>query len=351
MAIKPIDDVINTDAPTVAYPGGQARDVVVAGDNTGTPFNAVVLNDLWGLLQSILDSGSVLANGSPDSVSNPQYLAALGNIFASIAALNAVISDVGDTVTALGNSNDTNMGNYTGGIISPGNPAKVNIQDLETLLALVVTALGNLQTALGSSLANMGSFSGSILTDNTSTKVLLQELSDAVEAVIGTIVNANTTTKGIVEQSVTSELFVLGGSPAITGSTGAALFMTPRDIANSKLSVGRAISTFTGFYYETLIQSSSQLLIQRGESADIVFGSGGGSVGSVAFTFVNFPIVYFSILGITIAVTASTSTAGASSSIISPSPSGFNFRGVKTYGTNALSNACHYTAFGKANAP
>jgi hypothetical protein len=59
------------------YPFGQARNVTVPGDGTGTPFEADLLNDWLGFFQSILLFSGIGPNFAPDSCSNHQYLDAI----------------------------------------------------------------------------------------------------------------------------------------------------------------------------------------------------------------------------------------------------------------------------------
>ena len=66
-----------TVAASPEYPGGRAQNVTVAGDGTGTPWEEELINDWLGFFQSLLAAAGVTPNGSPDSVSNDQYLQAL----------------------------------------------------------------------------------------------------------------------------------------------------------------------------------------------------------------------------------------------------------------------------------
>lgn len=55
------------------YPQGKARNVTNPNDGTGTPWDADLLNDIFGLLQSLLDAGSITPNNQPDKVGVSQY--------------------------------------------------------------------------------------------------------------------------------------------------------------------------------------------------------------------------------------------------------------------------------------
>lgn len=78
MAIKPKDEypgqVITTDAN---YPHGKARNVSVPGDGTGTPWEAKLLNDIFGFQQATLAAAGVSPSGVPDDVAASDYLTAL----------------------------------------------------------------------------------------------------------------------------------------------------------------------------------------------------------------------------------------------------------------------------------
>lgn len=60
-----------------AYPYGQARNITVPGDGTGTPWEAALVNDLFGMLQSLLSRAAIVPSGTPDMVGASQYMQAL----------------------------------------------------------------------------------------------------------------------------------------------------------------------------------------------------------------------------------------------------------------------------------
>lgn len=59
------------------YPYGKARNVTVTGDGTGTPWEAQLVNDLFGFLQALLVNASITPSGSPDSALASDYFSAL----------------------------------------------------------------------------------------------------------------------------------------------------------------------------------------------------------------------------------------------------------------------------------
>lgn len=82
---------------TETYPLGKARDITSPGDNTGTPYTADVVNDIWGLLQSLLSYANITADGNPDAVGASQYMDALAARLGSHQPhklINCVAADV-----------------------------------------------------------------------------------------------------------------------------------------------------------------------------------------------------------------------------------------------------------------
>lgn len=84
---------------SVAYPFGQAQNVTIPGDGTGTPWEADLTNDLFGFLQALLDSAGITPNDLSDTAINSQYLNAIGALsgrtFDNITdAMNADLTDL-----------------------------------------------------------------------------------------------------------------------------------------------------------------------------------------------------------------------------------------------------------------
>ena len=91
--------------PSAAYPLGSAQDITTPGDGTGTPWEKVLINDIWGVLQKLLDAAGITADGNPDTVLASQYyeglIALLGRsaplVFANTTTLAAGTTVGGDT--------------------------------------------------------------------------------------------------------------------------------------------------------------------------------------------------------------------------------------------------------------
>ena len=73
-----------------AYPQGKAKNVVSAGDGTGTPWEAQLINDHFGFQQSLLDEAGIAPSGSPDEVGASQYLDSIKKMIANEATANGL---------------------------------------------------------------------------------------------------------------------------------------------------------------------------------------------------------------------------------------------------------------------
>ncbi len=67
-------------ASSAKYPFGKARNVTLPGDGTGTPWDQLILNDIFGFQQALLSEAGIVPTGSPDEVGDSQYLNALSRI-------------------------------------------------------------------------------------------------------------------------------------------------------------------------------------------------------------------------------------------------------------------------------
>ena len=69
-----------TVGPSTEYPYGSAQNVTVPGDETGTPWERILLNDVWGWQQALLDAAGIIPTGTPDQVGASQYLDAMRRV-------------------------------------------------------------------------------------------------------------------------------------------------------------------------------------------------------------------------------------------------------------------------------
>ncbi len=95
MAINPEALYPGKIAPsTPDYPYGAARNITVPGDGSGTPWEAGLVNDLFGFQQALLGMAGIVPSGNPDKVGASQYLEALTKAFdRSFDSTAAMIAD------------------------------------------------------------------------------------------------------------------------------------------------------------------------------------------------------------------------------------------------------------------
>lgn len=92
MAINPESLYPGKIAPSTAdYPYGAARNITTPGDGTGTPWEAALVNDIFGLQQSLLSDAAIVPTGTPEKVGASQYLDAMRKLFGGVEATNAAL--------------------------------------------------------------------------------------------------------------------------------------------------------------------------------------------------------------------------------------------------------------------
>ena len=78
MAISPKAKYPTKTTPvSTSYPYGGAQNVTVAGDNTGTPWEAELVNDILGFQQALLTEATIVPSGSAETALVSQYLTAV----------------------------------------------------------------------------------------------------------------------------------------------------------------------------------------------------------------------------------------------------------------------------------
>jgi len=81
MAINPETKYPGKITPSSAeYPYGKARNITVPGDGTGTPWEAALVNDIFGFQQAVLSAANITPSGNPEEVGASQYLEGLKRI-------------------------------------------------------------------------------------------------------------------------------------------------------------------------------------------------------------------------------------------------------------------------------
>lgn len=117
----PLKDKVNVNAPVGTYPFGTSPFGTLRdnpGDNSGTPVDVVLVQDLMIFAEALMASGGVTPNGVLDTGGIPQLLQALGNIInANIAATVATETDAG--IAELATQAETNTGTDDERIVTP----------------------------------------------------------------------------------------------------------------------------------------------------------------------------------------------------------------------------------------
>lgn len=60
-----------------AYPYGEARNVTAPGDGTGTPWEGLLVNDIFGFQQASVSEAGITPSGSPETATASQHLESL----------------------------------------------------------------------------------------------------------------------------------------------------------------------------------------------------------------------------------------------------------------------------------
>lgn len=81
------------DPDSASYPFGTPRNVTVPGDGLGTPLEKAWMQDVYGLLQGLLDEASIVPSGTADNAVTSQYRDALKIILASAAEFDLGAKD------------------------------------------------------------------------------------------------------------------------------------------------------------------------------------------------------------------------------------------------------------------
>lgn len=85
MAIVPETKYAGKITPASAdYPYGEARNITLPGDGTGTPWEAGLVNDIFGFQQALLSAASIVPTGNPEKVGASQYLQSLQKLFSVV---------------------------------------------------------------------------------------------------------------------------------------------------------------------------------------------------------------------------------------------------------------------------
>jgi hypothetical protein len=121
MAINPEARYAGKIAPSsLDYPYGSARNIASPGDGTGTPWEAALVNDIFGFQQALLSLAGVTPSGNPDKATASQYFEALWTLLNLRAITYNLTSDANYTLTADQNLYKSVTITDTGGVLTAG---------------------------------------------------------------------------------------------------------------------------------------------------------------------------------------------------------------------------------------
>jgi hypothetical protein len=86
------------------YPYGQARNITLPGDGSGTPWEAALVNDIFGFQQALLDEAGITPSGDPETATESQYLESLRKLFSERRTAGFTVNvpaDYGDWQAAI----------------------------------------------------------------------------------------------------------------------------------------------------------------------------------------------------------------------------------------------------------
>ena len=139
--------------PDASYPYGGAQNITTPGDGTGTPWEAALVNDMFGMWQRLLSLAGIVPSGSPETAVTSQYFDSMLTLFNDRSTIHNIASDANYTLTG-----DQNLRNYvaitdTGVVLTAGRSVIVN--DLERVLYFSnqTAQILTLKTAAGTGIA------------------------------------------------------------------------------------------------------------------------------------------------------------------------------------------------------
>lgn len=81
MAVNPRDEAVYdgkiNEADLGNYPYGKAQNITTPGDGTGTPWDQIFINEIWGLMAAMLGRSGITPDGNPETAVASQYADAI----------------------------------------------------------------------------------------------------------------------------------------------------------------------------------------------------------------------------------------------------------------------------------
>ena len=142
-----------TTAGSASYPYGGAQNVTAPGDGTGTPWEAALLNDIFGLQQAILSEAGVTPSGSPETALASQYKEATRAIMNMRLITHDMASDVNYTLTTDQNNKRFVNITDTGALLTTGRDIIVDLVQKHFIAKNDTLQILTFKTAAGSGIA------------------------------------------------------------------------------------------------------------------------------------------------------------------------------------------------------
>lgn len=99
MSINPSTQYPGKVAPDANYPYGKAQNITSPGDGTGTPWEAALVNDIFGFQQFLMSKAGITPSGTPDNATTSQYFEAVWGLLNVRALTYNIVSNTDLTLT------------------------------------------------------------------------------------------------------------------------------------------------------------------------------------------------------------------------------------------------------------
>jgi hypothetical protein len=273
MAISPIAEYVGKVTPaTTDYPYGKAQNITIPGDGTGTPWEAKLVNDIFGFQQFLLDEAGITPSGTPDNATTSQYFAAVWKLLSVRTVTHNITVNANYTLTAAQNI-------Y----------AKVIITDTGVLLTaardIVIDAVGRF-----------------ILFTNSTAQILTVKVSGgagvAVPAGVTTMLVSNGVTVSLLQTATPTTDYQLANKKYVDDNAGEVLASTAQAQAQTD-----NVTYLSPLKLKEALQGANQSLVASGYQklpGGLIIqwgtGAGGGNNTSSTKVFpISFPNAVFSV--------------------------------------------------------
>jgi hypothetical protein len=100
MAIKLVDEYVNTTAADADYPGGSFKNATTGAGVDGTPLEKKWANDWLGFFQKLLAESETIPSGAPDTAVSSQYYDALMELVGELVTTHNTVTNPHSSTSA-----------------------------------------------------------------------------------------------------------------------------------------------------------------------------------------------------------------------------------------------------------